>query len=165
MTRKPIPLRERFERFLPADRTACSCWEWQGARSPKGYGAINDGNGRARRAHRIAWEIYSHWNNPIPPGLQVCHHCDSPACVNPAHLFVGTPADNTADMIEKGRQLIPVVKGESHGGSRLVENQVLEIRRLYSTGGFTQQQLGNLFGVTRSAISLIVRHKKWTHLP
>lgn len=69
-----------------------------------GYGIFNAGTGRANRrtvyAHRFAWEIT---NGPIPVGLLACHHCDNPPCCNPAHLFLGTHADNNADMNAKGR--------------------------------------------------------------
>jgi hypothetical protein len=75
------------------------CWLWKAATNRKGYGLISL-NGKLRRAHRIAYELTY---GPAPKGLLVLHHCDNPSCCNPTHLFVGTAANNTEDMIAKGR--------------------------------------------------------------
>jgi len=75
-----------------------TCWTWTGARNRKGYGEIG-AKGRVQKAHRIAWELTY---GPIPEGLDVLHHCDNPPCCRPDHLFLGTDADNMADMMAKG---------------------------------------------------------------
>lgn len=77
------------------------CHRWQGTTTARGYGIFII-KGKQVGAHRVAWEVR---NGPIPDGLVVCHKCDTPNCVNPDHLFVGTKADNNHDMIRKGRHV------------------------------------------------------------
>jgi hypothetical protein len=83
------------------------CDLWTRARNREGYGEVWH-DGRLYRAHRLAWELS---NGPIPEGLLVLHKCDTPACVNVEHLFIGTHTDNMADRKRKGRQ----ARGEQHG--------------------------------------------------
>lgn len=97
------------ERFLDKVNKTDACWMWVGARNKRGYGNI-----QGVLAHRISWELY---NGPIPDGLLVCHRCDTPGCVNPDHLFLGTHQDNSRDMIAKGRG----------GRTKLKRHQVLDI--------------------------------------
>ncbi|QMV32471.1 endonuclease [Ralstonia phage Claudette] len=102
---------ERFEaKFDPCPTTGC--YLWTAAIDDKGYGrlytGVNDnGNPKAEQAHRVAYRLFV---GPIPAGMEVCHHCDTPACVNPSHLFVGTHNDNMADRDAKGR----AIAGQSH---------------------------------------------------
>jgi hypothetical protein len=83
------------------DRTAgeSGCWLWSGSLGTGGYGLCGHQK-RVKRSHRIAWELT---HGPIPDGMVVCHRCDNPPCCNPAHLFLGTLADNVRDMVAKGR--------------------------------------------------------------
>jgi hypothetical protein len=84
------------ERFAPRFGFAPSgCWPWTGKIATNGYGYLDN-----MLAHRASWLIH---HGPIPEGLQVLHHCDNPRCVNPDHLWLGTQADNVADMMAKGR--------------------------------------------------------------
>lgn len=96
-------------RFLSHVRvSATGCWEWQGTKNHKGYGFFARGRGQGKAvAHRWAYEQY---RGEIPAGFYVCHHCDNPSCVNPAHLFAGTGSDNMRDCVRKGRHRSPFVE-------------------------------------------------------
>jgi len=99
VARKTRPLEERF--WDKVDKSD-GCWLWTAALNPDGYGrfVVQMSPQKVRGAHRVAWELM---NGAIPNGLSVLHQCDTPACVNPEHLFLGTQQDNVADMVAKGR--------------------------------------------------------------
>ena len=129
------------------------CWEWQGLKDRKGYGQFRFKES-SRYAHRVSWMIT---NGPIPPGMLICHHCDNPSCVNPLHLFVGTPLDNTQDMLAKGRESHRGLKGEENPHAKLTREQVNIIRESKQGGS----DLARRFGVSPSTIYLIRKGISW----
>ncbi len=136
------------------------CWEWQAGSLPDGYGTFHLG-GRDRRAHRVAYELRV---GVIPAGQHVLHRCDNPSCVNPAHLFLGTHADNMKDMAAKGRGLgHRGPRGERNARSTLNESQVRAIRWLCEVGN-SQRAVSRLFGVSQGHVSDVVNGKRWAHV-
>lgn len=145
------------ERFWRLVQKGDKCWLWLGDTGRTGYGALDNANRQHIRAHRFSWELH---NGPIPDGLWVLHHCDNPPCVNPAHLFLGTPGDNVADKVAKGRQ----PRGSAHKNALLTEEQVREIRRLRNDCGWKLKDIGDRFGVTKHTIWAIMKGRNWSHI-
>lgn len=164
MTRRTKDLKQRFESKVDRSGGPDACHEWRGATDNRGYGQIREGRRGTGliRAHRLAYEML---HGPVPDGLFVCHHCDNPPCCNPGHLFAGTPHDNNMDMVAKGRDGhgTPDNRGERHGMAKLNVEAVLEIRRLASDG-FTESEIAQRYGVTRSTIGRIARREHWAHV-
>lgn len=125
------------------------CWNWTGSMCGNGYGQIAIGR-LAKLAHRVSYQIYV---GPIPRGLFICHRCDNKACVNPSHLFAGTRAQNTADMILKGRQS----RGETHPSSKLTKQQADMIRM----DARPSRVIGQEFGIASSSVCAIRRGDHW----
>lgn len=153
--RPQVPLELRFWKHVTIGQPD-ECWPWTGAHYSSGYGNVgvldDDLIPRTRGAHRIAWELRV---GPIPPGLSVLHRCDTPACVNPDHLFLGTHADNMADMVAKGRE----ARGTRNGQAKLTEQQVGEIRLAHGTIPFAD--LAARFGISRSQLARILNGERW----
>lgn len=135
------------------------CWEWKRPPQYDGYGKFWVW-GQSFLAHRVSYRLAF---GPIPYGLFVCHRCDNPPCVNPAHLFVGTPTDNARDRQQKGRGKAPYLVGEANGQTRLTDAQVSELRRRYVSGAVTQVQLAREFGVTRKTVGRITGGRTRRH--
>lgn len=134
------------------------CWVWVGAKNDYGYGVLRGGNGDGLsvRAHRFSYELHL---GTIPAGMKVLHRCDTPACVNPDHLFLGTHADNSKDKVSKGRHAV----GERFPHAKLTAALVLEIRDLFSQG-VPKTELADRYGVGVNAISRVVTRQTWKHV-
>lgn len=139
-----------IERFWDNVEKTDGCWEWTAGKFPRGYGALNLGDGFNAYTHRFSWLIHG---GELPPGMYVCHACDNKPCVRPDHLFLGTPADNAQDASRKGL-LRPGNKGKQFTGWKLTERDVREIKTLLELG-VPQVRIAPAFGVTQAMISHI----------
>ena len=144
------------QRFTLNVRKSTGCWEWTGTRNPKGYGLLHVGETN-KLAHRIAWELK---RDVIPLGLYVLHRCDNPGCVRLAHLFLGTKADNNADMDAKGRRRTKPTRGTSHPKSKLTDDAVRHIRTSSEMG----RDLARKYGVSQTIISAVRHGHTWKHV-
>lgn len=134
-----------------------ACWLWLGRKTDLGYGWITRKKvfKSPLPAHRYAWYLHT---GEIPTRWQfVCHSCDNPSCVNPRHLFLGTPQANNADRDAKGRGIF----GEKHWAAKLSEENVREIRK---STGIGVRALGRKYGIGHRAILDVLQRKKWKHV-
>lgn len=125
------------------------CWIWQLAKNHDGYGVATCEK-KYVRAHRLSYALLC---GEVPDGMCVLHRCDVRSCVNPDHLFIGTPADNSADMVRKGRS----AAGSSHSQAVLSEIEVTEI--LASSD--SQRDLAARYGVSHGTIAHIKLRNTW----
>ena len=143
------------DRFWDKVDKSQACWEWTAHCLPNGYGSFRY-QGRTRYAHRI-----SAYRAGLITGLSdkrhVLHACDNPKCVNPDHLFVGSAADNMADMTTKGRR----ANGTAMPHSKLTEEDIPLIR----ADTRTHQTIADVFNVSRRLIGDIKNGKRWSHVP
>jgi len=151
--------KNRYERFLSLFNRPNQedCWEWNGKKNTRGYGHFHIGPKRIVGAHRVAYALRY---GRIPDGLNVCHICDNPGCVNPRHLFVGTQKDNVADRERKGRMNYDHVRGENNCLSKLLRGDTEIIRRLGRLG-LTHRRIATVFGVSHKTVFDVIHRNTW----
>lgn len=149
-----LTLVERFNLYVVKHEGAC--WDWESFKDPNGYGRLNV-NGRPQLAHRISYQIHF---GTIPKGKAVCHKCDNPTCTNPDHLFLGTQADNVADMHWKNRARKRGMKGTEHHMAKMSEDTVRAIR----SSDASDSQLAEQYKVSRATIHSIRTRRSWKHI-
>jgi len=183
----PSAIQSRFWSKVIQGESPDSCWDWSAAKDRHGYGVfcVNPTR-RTERAHRYSWEIT---NGKIPESMNILHKCDNPSCANPEHLFLGTQADNMADMRAKGRgakgdnttaRLYPeklprgdahfsrrqpelIARGERHWNSKLSATDVRKMREM-NKGGLNYSQIADVFGIHRRTASGICNGLQWRHV-
>lgn len=138
--------------YYSQPNTETGCLEWNGAKS-HGYGAVWNG-GKLVGAHKASWEL--HHKKSVPDGLFVCHTCDNPACILPAHLFIGSAKENSQDMVKKGRNR----RGEKSPSAKLTAMQVLAIRSDFRA----HRTIAPEYGVTHRCIGEIKTRALWAHI-
>ncbi len=152
-----------LDRAIPEPNTGC--WLWEGRSMPRGYGMWTipmrfreHGKADAMLAHRAAFSLA---NGDVPDDMNVCHRCDQPACVNPDHLFLGTQADNMADMARKGRaNRTGGGMGEAHGMAKLTE---VAVRAIISDER-SHRKIASAHGISKTLVGMIKRRQTWRHL-
>lgn len=142
-----------LERCRP---NANGCWIWTQGRSPDGYGKAKF-KGKTWRAHRLAYELFC---EPVPADKLVMHKCDVPLCVNPRHLMLGTPAENMADKVAKGRQ----AKGEKAGPLAVTADIARRIRAMYVPRKTSQRAIAEQFGLAEITVHRLLKNRTWKHV-
>ena len=163
-----------LKRFWAKVLKTDGCWLWQASKRNKGYGAFvwtdNLGKTIQGRAHRFSWELV---NGPIPGDLCALHRCDTPVCVNPAHLFVGTKAENNADMTVKGRRrpggsktsvdACGYQRGAAHHGAKMTADKVRQVRAFHMAGQ-SYSTIARAFDISITTVFKICTGKTWRHV-
>jgi predicted XRE-type DNA-binding protein len=156
---KPICIEYRFLSKINKDPSGC--WNWMGSKFKAGYGQIQTYERKNIKTHRFSFSFFNGIKMEDFKDFFVCHTCDNRACVNPEHLFLGTPMDNYKDMVSKNRR--HDTSGEKNGQSKLTKQKVEEIRNLYSNKNISQKDVAKIYNVSQSLIHKIVSGKYWVN--
>jgi hypothetical protein len=154
------PEYSKLKAFLIRNAVSISdsgCWNWKRSLSNEGRAVIRI-LGKIHHTSRVSFVVFK--KEPVGDML-VCHSCDNPICVNPEHLWLGTPKDNMVDMSNRGRYRDQ--KGTKHNLVKLTEEDVLNIRDKVATG-YTQKSMADKYGISFQQVSRIVRKERWKHL-
>lgn len=161
------PMRRLTEKELVLFRSkvaapnANGCTEWNAARQSLGYGAFGVGR-QVFAAHRVAWFIAT---GEEPGERVICHRCDNPPCVNPAHLFAGSMRENSRDMVSKGRHKVPAPRlGVAHHAAKLTVEQVVDLRAQYAAGGLNVRAAARSIGVSPRTLFQALAGRTWGHV-
>lgn len=146
--------RKSINAFLLHVHKTASCWLWLASTDKDGYGWSSYFG--QKKAHRCS---YVYYKGPIPSGLMVRHKCDTPACVNPDHLILGTVIDNNKDCTSRERQ----ARGETSGKTTLTPEFIKQIRLSYREGVFTNV-IASTFGITNVAVTSIATGRTWSSI-
>ena len=135
------------------------CMLWQGSKGSRGYGRMSVGKRNGEATHRVAWALE---NGQRPPtGMHVMHSCDTPACVNPEHLSVGTPKDNALDALAKGRMTHP--HGSRHPRAKTTERALILAATLFAAGK-TYRSISEKLGISRETLVKTLQGHRWPHI-
>lgn len=148
---KPTPDSDRFWKFVIKTEY---CWLWTGGTDGNGRGVFTPYKRKSTKAYRFVWELVK---GEIPKGLQICHDCDNPICVNPNHLFIGTQQDNLDDMVRKGRHNPISFPREKNPNAKLNEKSVYEIKR----SNAKTKELALKYNVCTQTIRRIKKGENW----
>jgi len=153
----PTEIIKRFWNYVIIPNNLENCWIWNGPKNKFGYGIFYYNYNRVK-AHRF---IYSCYNGDFDKTLFVCHKCDVPSCINPNHLFLGTPKDNSQDMVDKDRS----PRGERSGTSKLTDNDVKQILTDISLNKYnTILDISKNYNIKSMQIIRILNNQNWKHV-
>jgi len=147
------------QRFWDKVQKTSDCWNWTASKGHNGYGRFRV-KGKLESPHIVSYKLH---NDDHIKGMDVCHTCDNRACVNPNHLFLGSHSDNMKDCSNKGRNTGADLRGENQPGSKLKDDQVKTIKKLFQLNIKTQE-IADMYRVSYTTIYNIKIGKTWKHI-